>query len=287
MSVREMIQEDMGFALSLIRKEGWGHTRIDLERMLSLTPDGSYIWECEGVPHGFVTSVRYGNTAMIGHLIVSSDSRGRQVGKGLMKTLLEDIDSAGISSTMLYATAEGSKLYHQFGFVESGHELVAVGLLIGEGERSALRSQCTMVQDGDLDEVVSLDRETFGDDRPNLIMRLYRDFPEHCFKIERSGDLIGFAFGRRTTIGFDIGPWLCAPGHKEDAESLLDSVIRSFPYGGRTDISPFSSNQDVHGILDRFHHYRKAANVKLMVRGDPRYEGSIDRVFGVAGFEIG
>jgi GNAT superfamily N-acetyltransferase len=282
-----MTCEDMEFALSLIRKEGWGHTRVDLERMLSLTPDGSYVWESEGIPRGFITSIRYKDTAMIGHLIVSSDSRGRQVGKGLVKALLEDVDSRGVSSVMLYATADGDRLYRQFGFADSGHELVAAGLLVKQAERCALRSQCAMVQEDDLDEIISQDRETFGDDRASLITRLYDDFPEHCFKVDKSGELIGFVFGRRTPIGFDIGPWLCAPDHRSDAEALLGSVIHSFPCGGRTDLSPFSSNREARSILDRFYHYRKAVSVKLMIRGAPRYVEKKDRVFGVAGFEIG
>jgi len=287
LSVRKMTLGDLGFALSLIRKEGWGHTRIDLERMLSLTPDGSYVWESDGISRGFITSLRYQNTAMIGHLIVSSDSRGRQVGKRLVNSLLEDADSAGIASVMLYATTDGDRLYSQFGFADSGHDLVAVGLLVGQEERRALKSKCSLVQEGDLAEVISQDRETFGDDRSGLITRLYREFPEHCFKVERSGELVGFIFGRRTPIGFDIGPWICTPNNNEDAEALLHSVIHSFPCGGRADISPFLENHDVRGIIDKFHHYRKAACVKLMIRGSPRYAGNRGRVFGVAGFEVG
>jgi len=287
LSVRKMTLEDLDFALSLIRKEGWGHTRIDLERMLSLTPDGSYVWESDGVSRGFITSLRYKNTAMIGHLIVSGGSRGRQVGKGLVNALLEDVDSAGIASVMLYATADGDRLYSQFGFADSDHDLVAVGLLIGQEERRALKSQCEMVHECDLAEIISQDRKTFGDDRSGLITRLYREFPEHCFKVDRSGDLVGFIFGRRTPIGFDIGPWLCTPDNKEDAEALLHSVIHSFPCGGRMDISPFLENSDVRSIIDKFHHYRKALSVKLMVRGAPRYAENRDHVFGVAGFEVG
>ncbi len=287
MAARRMTRDDVGFALSLIHKEGWGHTRIDLERMLSLTPSGSYVWETGGIPCGFLTSIWYDDTVMIGHLLVSSDSRGNQVGKRLVKTLLEDADSAGIRSVILYATAEGDRLYRQFGFVDSQHDLAAVGVLVGQAERLALNSGCEPVEENDLAEIISQDRETFGDDRTDLITRLHHDFPEHCFKAIQSGELIGFIFARRTPIGFDIGPWLCAPDHIEDAEALLHSVIHSLPCGGRTDLSPFSENHNVQNILAKFHHYRKAACVKLMVRGDSRYAENRDRVCGVAGFEIG
>lgn len=287
MSARQMTLDDVPFAISLIRGEGWGHTRTDLERMLSLSPCGSYVWEAAGEPCGFITSLRYDHTAIIGHLLVSTGSRGRQVGRGLVKTLLEDIDSSSARSTMLYATSDGSMLYRQFGFVDSGHELVAVGIFVKDSERLDIESGCAEVQHGDIEQIAALDYELYGDDRSGLIARLFHEFPEHCFKTEESGTIAGYAFGRRTPIGFDIGPWYCVSERREDAASLLDSVIRSFPCGGRIDISPFASNSDVPRIIARYHRYRKAERVKLMIRGETRYTSDVSRVLAVAGFELG
>ena len=287
MPARTMTIDDIGFAIGLIRREGWGHTRVDLHRMLTLSPQGSFVWEIDGKPCGFVTSVRYGSTAMIGHMLVSKDSRGLRVGKSLLETLLSDIDSAGMRSSMLYATADGSRLYQQFGFENSGHELVAVGILVKDSERLRIDSGCERVERRDLDLICTVDRDTFGDDRTPLMTTLFDEFPEHCFKLERRGELVGFVFGRRTPIGFDIGPWICLSGQYDDARNLLDTVIRSFPYGGRTDISPFAANIHVPRIVGRYHPYRKAERVQLMVRGERRYTAGSDKVFGVAGFEVG
>ena len=287
MPARRMTIDDIGFAVGLIQREGWGHTRVDLRRLLSLSPDGSYVWEMDGKPCGFVTSIRYRSTAMIGHVLVSPDSRGRQVGKGLLSELISDIDSAGIKSSMLYATADGSRLYEQFGFRDSGHELVAVGVLIKDSERAKIRPLCERVESGDIELLSSLDAHIFGDDRSPLVARLYEEFPEHCFKLEKDGKVVGFAFGRRTPIGFDIGPWICMSGLREDAMALLDSVIHSFPCGGRTDISPFAANEHYARIVGRYHPYRRAERVHLMIRGDQRYTADVDKVFGVAGFEMG
>ncbi|UCE91321.1 MAG: GNAT family N-acetyltransferase [Methanobacteriota archaeon] len=287
MPARRMRVDDIGFAVSLICREGWGHTRVDLLRLLSLSPSGSFVWETDGRPCGFVTSVRHRRTAMIGHVLVSSDSRGRQIGKSMMSALLSDIDSAGMESTMLYATTDGAKLYEQFGFVNSGHELVAVGVFVKDSERSQMEPACDMVQRDDIEALSSMDARTFGDDRSPLIARLHDEFPEHCFKLVRQGEIVGFAFGRRTPVGFDIGPWICMSGQRGDATALLDSVIHSFPGGGRTDISPFAANRHFARIVGRYHPYRKAERVHLMVRGEQRYTTQVDKVFGVAGFELG
>lgn len=287
MPARRMTVDDIGFAVSLICREGWGHTRVDFRRLLSLSPEGSYVWEVDGAPCGFVTSVRHRSTAMIGHVLVAPNNRGRQIGKGLLSELLSDIDSAGIGSAMLYATADGGKLYEQFGFRNSGLELVAVGVLVKDSERARISPACARVERADLDVLSALDANTFGDDRSPLIARLFEEFPEHCFKLEKEGEIVGFAFGRRTPIGFDIGPWICTTGSREDAAALLDSVIHSFPCGGRTDISPFAANRHYARIVGRYHPYRKAERVQLMIRGEPRYTEGVDKVFGVAGFEIG
>ena len=286
MPVRNMELGDVGLAIELINKEGWGHTRIDIERILTLSPESNLIWESDGVARGFVTSLVYESSAMVGHVLVSKESRGHQIGKGLVKSLLDRLDSKGVESVILYATEEGARLYRGFGFRET-NDLFSVGLWIRESVRKTLKKECAKVQEADLDELVDMDAKTYGDRRSDLMRRLYSDFPEHCFKLERSGKTVGFVYGRRTPIGFDIGPWICMSGAEKDATSLLSSVIRSFPAGGRVDLSPFSDNSLAGKILSGFRQYKTPERVKLMVRGEPLYMHDRDKVFGAAGFELG
>lgn len=286
MPIRDMNHEDVSLAIESISAEGWGHTRIDLERILTLSPDSNFIWESDGVTRGFLTSLIYETTSAVGHVLVLKESRGRQIGKNLVKTLLERLDSRGIKSVVLFATEDGVKLYRRFGFVDTG-EMMSVGLYVRDRERSLLSQKCTRVSEDDLDELVDMDAKTYGDNRVALIKRLYSDFPEHCFKLEKAGAIVGFAFGRRTPIGFDIGPWICMSGAQKDAASLLSSVIHSFPCGGRVDLSPFHDHSSALKILSGFHQYKKAERVKLMVRGEPLYIHNRDKVFGIAGFELG
>jgi GNAT superfamily N-acetyltransferase len=284
--IREMVREDVSLAVESISGEGWGHTRIDLERILALSPDSNLIWESEGVTRGFLTSLVYDRTAAVGHVLVLKESRGRQIGKNLVKALLDRLDSQGVESVMLFATEDGARLYRKFGF-EDTHEMLSVGLYVRDRERSLLSQKCTRVSEDDLPCLAEMDAKTYGDDRTGLIRRLYADFPEHCYKLERAGVIVGFVLGRRTPIGFDIGPWICMSGSQKDAASLLSSVIRSFPCGGRVDIGPFSDHPNALRVLSGFHHYKNAERVKLMVRGKPLYQHNRDKVFGVAGFELG
>ncbi|HIH02034.1 TPA: GNAT family N-acetyltransferase [Thermoplasmata archaeon] len=286
MPARAMTVDDVDLAVELINREGWGHTRIDLERILSLSPESNYVWESNGVARGFLTSVVYERTATVAHVLVSKESRGRQIGKNLVKTLLEKLDADGIRSAILYATEDGARLYRKYGFETVG-EMLSVGLYVRGSEMRGLECECLSVEDGDISEVVEIDRATFGDGRGELIARLCREFPEHCYKLERDGDLAGFALGRRTPIGFDIGPWICTTGSDRDAGALLASVISSFPAGGRVDLYPFRDHPGAKKVLSRYRHYKTAETVGLMVRGEPLYASCRESVFSVAGFELG
>ena len=286
MPARVMTLDDVKLAVELINREGWGHTRIDLERILSLSPDSNFVWESNGVPRGFVTSVVYERTAMVAHVLVSKESRGQQIGRNLFETLLEKLDSEGIRSVILFATEDGAKLYHKFGF-ETTDEMSSVGLYVRESEMRSLRCSCARVEADDLPRLVEMDRLAFGDDRHEMIERLHREFPEHCFKIEMDGRVTGFIFGRRTPIGYDVGPWICPTGSEADAGDLFASVVSSFPAGGRVDISPFYDHKGAKKVLSRYHHYKVAERVGLMVRGEHRYTEDRETVFGVAGFDLG
>ena len=286
MPARVMTVDDVDLAVELINREGWGHTRIDLERILSLSPESNYVWESNGVVRGFITSVVYERTALVAHVLVSRESRGRQIGRNLVETLLEKLDSEGTRSAVLFATEEGAKLYRKFGFETTNH-MSSVGLYVREAEMRSLDCSCPRVEDDDIQELIDLDRLAFGDGRGELMQRLYRDFPEHCFKIERDGRAAGFIFGRRTPIGYDIGPWMCTTGSEGDAGMLFASVVSSFPCGGRVDVSPFLDHQGAKRVLSRYHHYKVAETVGLMARGEHRYTRGREPVYGVAGFELG
>ncbi len=284
MAIRSMRPEDIPFVVRSTLGEGWGYTRVDLERMLRLNPEGSLVWE-EKSTLGFITSVRHGNTAMIGHLVVTKEGRGRKIGRSLVQTLLDRYDESGIESTILYATEAGRGLYHKMGF-EDSHVMQPMALYFSEKEWSALSGRCPRLEHDDLPRVVSIDKELFGDDRSALLRLFKSDFPDHCFKLEREGEIIGYIFGRRTPIGFDLGPWACLSGDASDARELLESAVKSLR-PGRVDLGIFVTNKAISDMLRIYREYRREHPVRLMFRGYPRYTDPLKGQFGVGGFELG
>jgi GNAT superfamily N-acetyltransferase len=278
--MRVMVKDDIDFAIGLTDHEGWAYTRPEFERILRLPHVGSFVWDDE-CPLGFVTSVQYGDSAVIGHLVVSGEVRGRKVGRRLLEASLRELDEAGMRSVFLYATRAGEPLYESCGF-RAVRDVVSCGFRVNHGEK---RRVCGTMSSEDLPEVCELDGGLFGDDRSELLKELYREHPDLCFKLVGDGRITGYVFGRRTPLGGDIGPWCSTTGSIDDAIGLIYSVLDHFR-GERVDLGFFDDVPLARSALEDLEPV-KQVSAKLMVRGDVRYPKDRDGVLGLIGFELG
>ncbi|MGQ9588237.1 MAG: GNAT family N-acetyltransferase [Thermoplasmata archaeon] len=278
-----MGRDDLDFAIWLMNQEGWEYTRVELERMLRLDPEGSFIYE-DKKPLGIVTSVRYGRTGVIGHLIVSREGRGRKIGQSLMGAVVGYLEGVGAESTLSYATQEGVRVHERFGF-KASKEVLCMHVRTDPSMGMVRGRSCELLRSEDLAEVVSNDRELFGDERNRVIEMLYHEHPNHCFKCVRDGKIVSYAFGRRTPVGSDLGPWVCVSENREDAEAPLRSFLEASE-SGTMFLGVFSGNPTPLAISQTSAKER-LWNTYLMIRGPGRYENSVRKVFGVAAFELG
>ncbi len=283
MGIRVMRPEDIPFVVSLVCRESWTYAAPEIERMLRLDPGGSFVFEDEE-PLGVVNAITYGRTGFIGILVVSEKGRGRRIGQSLLNEAIGYCESKGAGSVLLYATTEGVKLYEKHGFRKS--EVVhCIKADVRPGEFSGPSPGCTRITPEDLGRVLALDREMFGDDRGRLIRMLYDEFPESAFKIERGGRLLGYALGRKTEFTVDFGPWVCTSRKTEDASALLTTTMSSLG-SGEAFFGVFEENKDAIGLIDPITKKRTWRTVQ-MFKGEDRYQGHVDDVYGVIGFELG
>jgi len=281
--IRNLEPEDIDFALSLTTAEGWSYTRGELERMLRMDPQGSFLYEDKD-PLAFVTCVTYSHTGVVGHLVVSKEARGRRIGHSLLKRAVDYMSERGVDSMLLYATLEGVPLYSRLGFAVR-REVSCIHVAAGRGHGAEAGTSCELVSEEDLREIARIDSRIFGDDRSQLIDLLYEEFPENAFKIRRDGSIVGFSFGRRTPTGFDLGPWVCLSGSKKDAEDLFSATVSSLGEG-TVYLGVFVDNLTATEIADSFKKVR-TWRTQLMIKGKERYDTDIDKLFGVAAFELG
>lgn len=283
MLVRRLTPEDLDFALALTNAEGWSYTRGELERMLKMDPEGSFVCE-DQKPLGFITCVTYGHTGVVGHLVVSKEARGRRIGHSLLKSAVDYMSGRGVGSMLLFATDEGVGLYSKFGFT-TRQEVSCIHVAVGGDRKARTPTACSLIARRDLPEIAEMDSQIFGDDRTQLIELLYDEFPKNSFKIQRDGRILGFSLGRATPSGFDLGPWVCSSRSRQDAEDLFKATVLSLG-DGTVFLGIFPDNPmavEIANSMRRVRYWR----THLMIRGDERYSAHIDKLFGVAAFELG
>ncbi|MBN1678174.1 MAG: GNAT family N-acetyltransferase [Candidatus Thermoplasmatota archaeon] len=283
MPIRNLRIDDIDFVLDLVLKEGWSYHRVELERMLDMDPEGSFIYE-ETEPLGFITTVTYLRTGVIGHLIVSEHARGKRIGQTLVDRALQYTSERGTESVLLYATEEGAEMYRKLGF----RTLAEVFCIRAEKSGPMVPQEypgLSPVKEGDLGRISQMDAALFGDDRSGLISRLWRDYPDLCFKIERSGEIQGYSFGRATSSANDLGPWVCVSGLESDERALFDSVVSRLDDRG-VFMGIFVQNENALRQASKLRPIR-TWRTHLMARGHARYTGRTEHVLGLVGFELG
>jgi GNAT superfamily N-acetyltransferase len=281
LSIRNMRDEDIDSALTVINREGWGYTRAELERMLLMDPEGSFLYEDDELL-GVITSVTYSKTGVIGHLVVSERARGKKIGQTLIKNAIDYCDGTGAESVILYATADGLPVYKKFGFKEKRQVMLKKAVL-SEADHGPARNQCARMESNDLDRVFAMDKRLFGDDREKLLSLLFSQFPQHSWKYERGGLLVGFAMGRTTPSGYDVGPWECI-SDSHDAESLLRAVLRSLG-SGVVYLGVFADHPEAVRLLNTLSPLT-SWKTTFMVRGEDRYPLPGD-TYGMTSLELG
>jgi len=285
MSIRTLKMDDLEFAAGLTAAEGWYYTPRELQVMLRLDPEGSFMYEEEEEPLGFVTTVTYGRTGVLGHLIVSKKGRGRKIGDSLLAEAMDYMIGKGTESQLLYATREAVRLYQRHGF-SPGLEVYCAHLHLGDHTKHKLSPDCLPLKRSDLGEVATVDRKLFGDDRSKLLDAIFDEGPKHAFKIERDGRIVGYVMTRHDHEGYDLGPWVCQTGNPKDAEALFDTVLSTLDDNSTVYMGSFFKNEDAVGIIDRSMKIR-SWRIPLMVRGKVRYGGDLSSFYGIAAFELG
>lgn len=283
MGIREMKKEDIEFAAALTAEEGWFYTPRELEVMLKLDPHGSYVFE-DGERLGFVTTVTYGETGVLGHLVVSRKGRGRKIGGSLLATAMDHMEAKGAKSMLLYATPEAVKMYQKHGFEPRG-DIYCVHLDLHKEHLRRVSPKCVPMNRKDLQEVSEMDSRVFGDDRRTLLAVLFDESQGLAFKMQRDGRIVGFSMARHDHIGYDLGPWACMSEDRADAEELFWAALSPMQEG-TVYMGSFYSNPEALKIIEKVPK-KRSWRIPLMIRGQSRYDKDMDRLFGIAAFELG
>lgn len=239
--IRRMYPRDISFAVGLSNREGWGTPRVDLERILRLAPQGSFLALEDSLKVGMITSFAFGkDLAWIGNVIVAKPFRGRHIGQLLVQQALAPLKANRVKCVGLYCYSNNVGFYRKLGFVR---DLEFVRLRREFPERPTIHEHASLT----LSRLVEIDRKSFGVDRSKLLRAVIK-----------SGRGIYFGFSNRKSAAYlmvkkysdmyDFGPGASINASKAELTELLKSAIS----GGSKlpiELSCFSKNRVMRQIL--------------------------------------
>lgn len=278
-----MRRDDIAAGLRLCRAANWNQTAADWEWFLSSSPDGCRVTvDDSGDVIATTVTIDY-EQAFRWIAMVLVDPHHRRAGVGT--SMLQDaLGRAGERTTRLDATSDGRRVYEPLGF-RPEYELrrltrsATTSTLPAHENAMPVRSLTVR----DFDDVLGNDFRAFGADRRTLLDRLRREAPEYARIVRREdGAVDGFLFGRHGHAFEHLGPLVA--DDEPAARALVASVL--------------SANVDRAFLIDApswpsWSSWLESAGFGLqrtfirMFRGDRVQPQNADRVFAVAGPELG
>lgn len=269
LAVRTLVSRDVPAALELSTDAGWNQTAEDWRTLLKLAPDTCFAIETGNVLAATATLVLYGKKlAWLGMVLTRAGYRGRGYARRLVQRALEAADEREVGSVKLDATAQGAQLYRKVGFrVEQNVERwTGYGLPAAGPEVSQRRMTLAQIQ--------NIDREIQCANRSELIHLL-------AARSQTISTEAGFAMHRPGIRARYLGP--CAAASEQAAVQLIRTCLAADTGMWFWDLLP--ANTAATAIAKEFG-FRVDRHLVRMIRGAD-LPGEADRVFGIAGFEIG
>ena len=247
-NVRDMQKSDMDFAKSLTDGENWGNSIEDWKRLMKISipliaVDGEQAL-------GVTTAFDYGNLGMIGNVVVSSESRGKGVGKILLKEAMKRLDSC--KSVRVQSRMEVTSFYKDLGF-------------LAEGMSTQFRLDANMksFQPFDVDsednivpaesyweEILAMDLRQFGAARSYFLKEINAYLPQCSFvALGEDNSVKGFIMAKGEDSWYEIGPWIVEPGCK-NWQGMLQATVQAIPDDSTVEILVPAPNFRVTSLLD-------------------------------------
>jgi GNAT superfamily N-acetyltransferase len=203
-TIREMHKEDLVFAAECTAQEGWVSENLaTLEGFFLHDPQGCLLAEENDQPIGICIATDYGSSGFIGELIVRPDARGRGVGAALLKQAVGLLKARNVETVYLDGVLRAVGLYERNGFKKLCRSWRFSGTLAGQ-----LSPRVNQMTEGDIDQVMDLDKRCFGADRSFFLKRRLELFPELSYVMVMRERVTGFILGRGGTDWVAAGPWV-------------------------------------------------------------------------------
>lgn len=263
-----LFPSNMEGALGLTRAAGWNQVSSDWQRLLSLEPEGCFALECTGQLAASTTVLCYGrDLAWIGMVLTAPEFRRRGFAQSLIERALQFAEARNMGIVKLDATDSGVGLYRKYGFGEECEIQRWRREAAPVGRSAALPYQPDPVYD----------RIHFGADRTALLAALA---PLGAATLPGQG----YAMGRPGFSAAYFGP--CVAESADAARNLLEWFLASHP-GEPVFWDLFPANQEAVQLAEEFGFRLARRLTRMTLSRSGRQILNSDKVFAIAGFELG
>jgi GNAT acetyltransferase-like protein/acetyltransferase (GNAT) family protein len=275
--IRPMRPEDVALAIDWAANEGWNPGLADAACFATPDPQGFLIGELDGVPAATVSCVNYdANFAFLGFYIVRQDLRRRGYGLRLWHAAMAH---AGARVVGLDGVVAQQPNYGKSGF-RLAYANIRYGGLLATPNR--VSPDLVALSDVPLATVAADDSTVFPAPRP-AFLRAWIGAPGHVGRaLLRDGRLAAWGVIRPCRTGRKVGPLVA--DDRAGAEAVLSALL-AHGRGGEVFLDVPSLNttavalaEDL-GLAPVFETARMYSGAVAPLR--------LDRVYGVASFELG
>ena len=247
--VRKLQESELEFAKSLTDDEEWGNSMEDWQRLLRISIS-LVAYEGDELL-GVTTAFDYGNLGMIGNVVVSSKSRGKGVGKVLLKEAMKRLETC--KSVRVHSKMDVTPFYKDLGFMAEGMSTVfRLDANMKSFQPFEVESDKNNIvpAEGYWDEIVAMDLRQFGADRSLFLKELNDYLPQCSFvALGEDGSVKGFIMVKGEDDWYEIGPWIVEPGCK-NWQGLLQATVQAIPDDCTVEIFVPAPNFRVTSLLD-------------------------------------
>jgi len=246
--VRDMKESDIEFAKSLTDDEDWGNSIEDWQRLMRISipliaVDGKH-------SIGVTTAFDYGNLGMIGNVVVSSKSRGKGVGRILLKEAMKRLESC--KSVRVQSRMEVTTFYKDLGFLAEG---MSTQFRLDADMKSFQpfdvgSDENIVPAEGYMDEILAIDQRQFGGNRSQFLKEINDYLPQCSFvALGEDGSVKGFIMAKGEDSWYEIGPWIVEPGCK-NWQGMLQATVQAIPDKSTVEILVPAPNFRITNLLD-------------------------------------
>jgi len=275
LNTRQMLFQEMPFAINAAELEGWNPGINDADAFYHTDPNGFFIAEIDGKLIGSISGVAYNDHyGFIGLFVVDPQYRGQWHGIQLGKVALEYLGERNVG---LDGVLEKQMAYQSFGFNYAYKNIRFEGKARSKKPPTALP-----ISDVDFNKLLEYDRKIFLVPRTEFLRRWITQVDSVGYYLENESHLLGYGVLRKCITGYRVGPLFA--DNETMAVEILEALLSNIP-GEAYYLDIPEPNSEALKIVEQFNMQKVFETARMYSKEIPNVP--LHKVFGITSFELG